>query len=157
MSDAGSEFRIRANHLDREWRNQPTLVHEYCMKLADAKQHLNEAKATLDVVEAETDREVRMHPSKYGIDKLSENRVQRAVVLSPSYQLANTEVIKRQHDVDVLQAAVNALENKKRALENLVHLWAMSYFSEPKTDEDSYDVLRSEERDRAFRPKRRTT
>lgn len=149
----GSEFQIQPNHLDREWRNQPTLMHDHCLRLADAKQQLNSAKSNLEVVEAEEDREVRMHPSRYGIDKLSETRIKNAVILSPSYREAAKEVIRLQHAVDVLQAAVSALDHKKRALENLVHLHAMSYYSEPQTNEDAYDAMREEARGRALRPK----
>lgn len=156
MKDVGSEFQIRNHHLDREWLSQPEFMHEYCVKLADAKKSLNDAKANLELVEAEQDREVRMHPSRFGIDKLSETRIKNAVVLTASYREANKDVIEAQHECDVLQAAVTALEHKKRALENLVHLHGMSYFSEPKADGEDFDAMREARRDRVLSRKTKT-
>ncbi len=153
MSNARSEFRISAGCLDKEWLAQPERVYDYCTQLAEAKQQLNQAKATLELVEAEGDRDVRLHPSTYGIDKLSEARIKNAVILTASYRQAYKEVIQAQHACDVLQAAVTALEHKKRALENLVHLFSMSYFSEPKAEEGDYDAMRESRRDRVLRTK----
>lgn len=150
-----SVFQIRGHRLDEDWLSQPDTVYEYCTRLADAKKLLNEAKSDLEVVEAETDRDVRLHPSRFGIDKLSENRVKNAVILTPQYKKANKEVIHRQHEVDVLQAAVTALEHKKRALENLVHLHSMSYFSKPRTNEDSYESMREEQRARVLNKRKK--
>jgi hypothetical protein len=151
MSNAGSEFQIRAHSLDKEWLSQPEIVHEYCTRMADAKRQLNDAKATLELVEAESDREIRLHPSRYGIDKLSEARIKNAVVLTESYREAYKELIERQHEHDVLQAAVTALEHKKRALENLVHLHGMDYFAEPRADAEAMEASRESRRDAALR------
>lgn len=155
--DARSEFLISANHLDREWLRQSELVYSNCMKLAEAKQELDEAKANLEIVEAECDRDIRLHPSRYGMEKTSEPRIRNAVVLTKQYQAANKEVIEAKHEVDVLTAAVNALDHKKRALENLVHLYHMAYFGDPKVDDDAQETLKESRRDRILKPKTKET
>jgi hypothetical protein len=128
-----SPFSIDELRLDREWLAQAELVHEHCLNLADAKLRHNEAKAEADVVAAELDRDVRLHPTKYGLDKLTETVVANTITLQPAHKEAHKKLIQAKHDVDVLEAAVSALEHKKRALENLVALHGMDYFATPST------------------------
>lgn len=153
MRGERAEFGIDPDRLDQEWLGHSELVYQYALKLADAKKKLNEAKDTVKVVEAEVARDVRLHPSRHHVDKVTEQTVKHAVQLSAQYQDASEEEIVAQHEADVLQAACNALEHKKRALENLVQLWAMSYFAEPKAPAEDRESLRSGRRDRQFKRK----
>ncbi len=131
-----SVYEIDLAYLERDWLEQAKTVFAEGMKLAEARQALNEAKSALEIVEAEQDMDVRLHPSKHGLDVLekkpTETMVKNAVRLTKAYQTADEEVIRRQHDVDCCNASVTALEHKKRAMESLVQLQAMMYHADPK-------------------------
>lgn len=136
---------IDENALDEEWVNHPTKFHKYALRLANAKTMLAESKASLDVVEAEISLRVRKNPLKYGMDgKITEAVINATVLLNPKYQEALTEVTNAKHKVDILQAAVDALEHKKRALENLVTLHGQSYFASPRVSKEAGEAMKSE-------------
>ena len=129
---ASDHFEINQYALDEEWIRQTRLVYRYGQNLAEAKRDLDVLKAEMDLVDSEMDAEVRRRPSDFGIDKVTERSIQSAIVMSDGYKKIQKEVIDAKHEVDVLQAAVNALEHKKRALESLVQLHGMQYFAEPR-------------------------
>ena len=129
---------IDESRLDEEWLRQPDLYFKYASQLADAKQRLDQAKAELDLVEAECNKDIRERPEHYGVDRSrntgapTEDAVKKAVVIHDDYQAAVMDIVKHKHEVEVLAAAVNALDHKKRALENLVSLHGQSYFAAPR-------------------------
>ena len=125
-------FRIDQNRLDAEWLKQPQLYYEYAVILADAKEALGRARAKREVVVAEIDKDVRLRPEKYGVEKITEGVVEKTVILQERYQVANKGVIGAKHDVDIAQAAVDTLDHRKRALQDLVQLRMANYFSEPR-------------------------
>lgn len=127
--------------LDREWVRQPRLVMKYAEQLAAANERLDAAKADFDATKAEIDRDIRADPDRFGISKITETTVANAIVLQDDYRDAQDDVIKRKYERDLLQAVVNALEHRKRALEGLVSLHGMDYFSSPKTDRESQEAL----------------
>jgi len=126
------ELGIDQNDLDKEWVNQPSLYYKYATDLADAKQDLEEAKSDFDVVKAELDQTIRSFPEKYGLAKLTEAGVASAIPNQDRYKTARDNIIARKHDVDILEAAVSALDHRKKALENLVSLFLANYYSSPK-------------------------
>ena len=126
-------FRIDQNRLDQEWLRQSQLYYEHALLLADAKEALERAKSNRDIVAAEEAREIRLRPEHYGLpDKPSIPMVEGAVLEQGAYQKANEKVIQAQHDAAVAQAAVDALDHRKRALQDLVQLRLANYFSEPR-------------------------
>ena len=130
MSD--DPVHINENRLDEEWVRQPALYHDYAVKVAGARNRHAEAKAELDVVFAEIDHKVRTHPSRFNLEKLTEAVVQNTVLLQREYQDALKAVNKAKYELDLFQAMVDALEHKKKGLENLVSLRLSDYFSEPR-------------------------
>lgn len=119
-------------NLEKEWVNQPALYQKYAEKLAKARLRLDEATAALEVITAETDKAVRMAPESYGIDKVTEGSVKATVLMQEDYQEAVKEVNQCKYQVGIMQAAVTALDHRKKALESLVQLHLSSYYAEPK-------------------------
>lgn len=134
--DFKGDIAINPNALDVEWVRQPALMGEWCEKLADAKAESDRAKERLDVVEAELAREVRLDPSKFGLEKITESAVSAAVQLDRRCAKATEELINAQHEVEVIGAAVRALEHKKAALTSLVALHGQQYFAGPSVPRD---------------------
>ena len=144
-------FTIDKNQLDREWVNQPRLYHKYALQLADAKRDLEQAKTAAELAAAGADASIRKRPAKYGIDKITEPAVKAKAATHPKFIEATKALQTAQHRCNVLQAAVNTLDHRKRALENLVDLRLADYFSEPRAGR----AARADIDDRATRRARR--
>lgn len=128
--------------LDTEWVNQPKLFYDYAVQLADARMELDETKAELDVARAEIDKRIRVNPEEYEIEKVTEAVITNTILRQDEYQDKLADVIKAKHQMDVLQAAVNALDHRKAALERLVSLHGQSYFATPRAaDETSRETV----------------
>ncbi len=115
-----------------EWLGQPAQRQIWGEKLADAQLELDEAKTYLAVAQAEVDREIREDPGDYGLAKITEAAVSTAVTVHPAVKKAARQVNQAKHRVNVLQAAVEGLEHRKRALTQLVELHGQDYFATPK-------------------------
>jgi len=118
--------------LDEEWLNQPRQRQVWGELLADAQLAYDEAKSYLEVIKAETDREIREDPDGYGVLKVTETAVANAVTVYPAVKIATKKMNEAKHKVNVLQAAVDGLEHRKRALTELVELHGQDYYSVPK-------------------------
>lgn len=127
-----SFLNIDQHNLDAEWLKQPALYFKWAKKAADARRAHEEAKSELDVVKAELSRAIREDPENYGLEKVTEGAVTAAIPEQKEYKVALKAVFDARHSADVYSAVVVALEHRKRALENIVDLFGMNYFSKPK-------------------------
>ena len=128
--------------LDEEWVNQPEFYHRYALKLSESKTDADEAKNMLEVVRAELHQKISKNPEKYDIPKVTVDAVNNAIVLQSAYRDAQDEVVSTRNDVLVLEAAVNALDQRKRALEKLVDLHLADYFAKPVATGASAEAVR---------------
>ncbi len=127
-------FDIDINRLDEEWINQPKIFFKYASKLANAHRRESQARAEREIVKAEIDLKVRENLKRFKIDKvkLTEAVILGVVFRQLAYKEAQKERLRRKHKTDILQAAVNALNHRRSALERLVSLHGQNYFSTPK-------------------------
>jgi len=130
-------FNIDMNILDKEWINQPKIFFRYASQLADARRRMEEVKAEADVVKAEIDLDIRSNPSNYNLEKTTEALISNLILQQEKYQKALAKIRIKKHKVDILQAAVTALEHRKSALERLVSLHGQNYFSTPKAPDNA--------------------
>ncbi len=147
-------FRIDQNTLDKEWISQPRFYHKYAIMLADARRIYEQAKADKELVSAELDREVRLNPTKFGVTKITEGVVEQTIILQREYRKAHDACIDAKHEVDVVQAHVDTLDHRKKALEDLVKLFLADYFSKPKDPEGVTHEQMDEMKMRARRKRR---
>lgn len=139
-------FDLDKHQLDEEWINQPELYYVHSTNLTEAKRDYELSKSKLELVSAEIKMDIRKNPSNYGLDKVTEDAIKTALVLSNEYKEQDKATIESKYKVDSLQAIVDALDHRKKALENLVHLFGMNYFSTPKAkevDRDRMDIVES--------------
>lgn len=130
--ETSSPVAIDETQLDREWLDHPERFYEAATELAEARHRVAEAKANLDVIEAQTTKKVRASPEKYEILKVTEGAIADAVKLTAEHALAVGKLNKAKYRQDMCQALVDALDHKKKALESLVYLHGQNYFSSPK-------------------------
>jgi len=139
-----SFLQIDPDRLDIEWLGQPLKLYEYSVLLAEAKLDLDNAKNTFDVLEAELELEIRSNPEKYSLVKETEKEITLVLRNQVPYQNAQRMLAKKKHAVDILWAAVNALDHRKKALESLVSLHGQQYFAAPRAKGAGREVMDKE-------------
>lgn len=132
---------IDPNELDQDWIKQPKHVFNAMVDLADKKKDLEDEKNSLAIRHAEIGNDVRVYPAQYDIEKITEKVVEAAILLSEDYQKALRKYNTAKHAVDIASAWVTALEHKKRALESMVKLFGMEYFSAPRADAENHEAV----------------
>ncbi len=130
-------YGIDLDRLEEECVRQPELIYKAVMELAQARKDLEQAKVDLELTGAELDRDIRRNPARFGLEKVTETVVEKTVTWQVQYQNAQRTLLDAKHAVDVLQAAVTALEHRKKSVELSVQLWAMAYFGEPKVPREA--------------------
>lgn len=138
---AYSSVRIDPLNLDKEILRLPTLYTKYAFQAADLRHRVDQLKAEMDLVEADLDRKVRADPEEYGINRISEGSIHRAVIRRKEYCDIQRLVQNAQHDQEIAQAMVWAMEHKKRSLTLLVELHGLGYMANPKLSEKGKSAL----------------
>ena len=126
------DLSIDENALDVEWNNQSEKYYEVATDLANARQELDAASNELKLVNAELDLDIRSNPAKYGVAKVTEGSIESAITVHPEHQSALLSVRTAKHRVDILTGAVEAMQQRKKALEKMVDLFLANYHSAPK-------------------------
>lgn len=125
------------DQLASEWVGQPGLMLRYCELEADARHEHDQAKAYLDLVEAELLLEIRDDPEPFGLPaRPNKEVVEAGVTVHKRYRRALRKFLDAKHALDVMSAAVRAVEQRKKSLEKLVELKLMHYYADPKPPRD---------------------
>ena len=149
-------FEIDIYQLDQEWVKQPKNYYYYASEMVIARKNWEECKASKDLVEAELSKSIRSTPSEYGIEKVTEGSITTAIISDEKYQDEITSVINAKNKVDTIQAILDALEHKKKALENIVQLQLANYFAQPRIKGEDGEIMKQRKIDRAFGEKKRS-
>lgn len=120
---------IDPDRLDEEIFSQPGLY----MRFAEITAHLNEKRARLkrklEIAEADLDYKVRTNPGQFGIESTTEAMIKKAIQRQKRVQKLQKKIIKTEYGFNIAQAAITALEHKKKMLEKAVDLYNGQYFS----------------------------
>lgn len=135
-------FEIDPDQLREEWLLQVKVFRKHALELAGKRADYERAKARLAVVEAELDYEIRLEPEKFKVGHITEPVVKRTIILQPAHKKAVEDCIKAKHEMDISQADVDTLEQKKRALENAVRLHLSVFWSDPQVGPEAKDSVR---------------
>lgn len=135
-------FNIDKNLLDEEWLHQPKLYFKWAVQLENARADLDEAKIEFDLVKAEVDLNIRNAPDKYDLPgKITEKMVAATLLTTEEYKEVQNTFFTAKYRVGILQAAVAALDHRKKALEKLVDLHGQKYFAAPRASERSREAI----------------
>ncbi len=134
--DYEKDINIDSEALDLEWINQPSLMYKYSEHAAITKHEMDRTKERMEIVKADLDSQIRNNPKDFGLPKVTESAIQGAVTLQPKYKKAVEQYHEVKYEYGVAMAAVNAIDQRKSALENLVKLLCASYFAGPQTPRD---------------------
>lgn len=154
MNEPTELFDLDINRLDEHWLSHSRTVYDHALQLADAKADYDRLKRKRDVIGAELKQSIRKNPESYDCPKITEAVVEEVMLLQERYQRAEDRVTDAKHKVDLLQAMLDGLEAKKKSLENLVNLFSMSYFSQPRSPAIAKAAVDEMETNKAFGGKR---
>jgi|AntDeeMinimDraft_5_1070356.scaffolds.fasta_scaffold06636_5 hypothetical protein len=122
--------------LDIEWLEQSRNMLKVTHMSADRRAEMDKVADALDLEFAVLDKKVRANPEKYELDKVTDAIVKNAIVREESYIAAKQEYLNAKYEYDLSKGAVQAMEQKKSALEGLVKLFMNQYFAGPSVPRD---------------------
>jgi len=122
---------IDVNRLDVEWLQQPMLYAKYGELLVEAQEKYNKLKDKLDYIKGKLFHAIKTDPASYGIDKPTDTAIMTKISTIPEYRKVLRNLANAKKEVDYLQVALRAVEQRKYTLENLVRLLSMEYFASP--------------------------
>ena len=129
--ELGGLLEIDPTGLDVEWLEQPGRFFSVSKLWSEAKKNLAQLEQLLDEKSAKVEKRIRKDPERYGIVKFSEGAVKSVLQTNEDLNDLKRKLIEVQYEVDVLGNATRAMDKRKDALQNLVQLCAMEYFSAP--------------------------
>jgi len=136
MSEYVLDMEISPQDLDVEWLEQPKLMMKYTKKLAELREKRDLIKEELDLTKAELDREIRESPADFKLEKINNDVVANTILTVEDYQKGSRKLIRANYEVNVMMGIVQAVEQRKQALENLVRLHGQQYFAGPTVPRD---------------------
>jgi hypothetical protein len=147
--DYENDLHLDRDELDIDWEAHPMRSFGYSLAVAEAKRVLDDLKREHRLLVAETYLDVKKNPEDYDLpDKPTVDQVKSAAESDEQCEDMYRKVINAQYELNVLQGALKALDDKKSAMENLVRLHGQSYFSTPQTDQEGGETLSDMKRDR---------
>jgi septum formation topological specificity factor MinE len=132
-----TDFRVDIDPeaLDLEWLSHPPMVKAACVAAADARHRHTQAKNRLKLVTAQLRKKVRANPTKFDLpDKPTKDMVEDEVVVLAKYQDAVREEAETKYALDMMEAAVTALDHRRTALSNYTDLHWSDYHSAPRSN-----------------------
>jgi hypothetical protein len=125
-------FEVDRRALDEQWEQQPALFLEYAEQLAETNAEVDRLKDGVEVVRAQLDSRVRKELAA-SVAKVTEAMV-TAAIASDKDMIETLEILREaQKDAAILKAEVQALDQRRSALENLVRLHGQEYYAVPTT------------------------
>ena len=125
-------FVLDKYNLDEEWENQSTNMYTIGDLATDAMAKYIFEKSKLNKRKAEIELEYRTGKrEREGLTKLTEGSISAAVDSDEELFEMQQEVNRLKYQADKYNSGVEALKDKKRALEYETQLFFAKYFSEP--------------------------
>lgn len=122
--------------LDEECRDQPRRFSHWAQLHVESIAERDRVKRRLLVIQAEVELEVRSFfankISQRGITKGTEAEFKAVVELDLRVQEGENQLLEANRRVNLLAVAREAFQDRKKQLEQLVHLWLSMYWADPK-------------------------
>ena len=140
------DLRIDDSALDLELLEQASLFMMYAKHYANTQRSLDEEKQKLDIVKADIDKQIREHPEKFKIEKVTEGAIQSAILTEGSYNIAYKKYLDAQYEKNMAGNAVQSMNMRKEMLEGMIKLLAQSYFAGPSVPHDLSKLKKEREK-----------
>lgn len=113
--DINDVVKIDKENLSQEFITQAGKYGWFATLLVQARRRKDEAKLTLDVLDAELDGAIRKEATASNT-KITEAAIQKIIISSQQYQDAVVHHIKMREEEGIIEAVVRALEQRKDCL-----------------------------------------
>lgn len=113
---------VDRDDLEEAWSRQPRLRDKYSARLADARFEYEEAKRALKLAVAELAVDMRENPTSYNLPKVTDKLIEDALPGTVQYQAALKFVNECRHAMDMVEAVVDAIDDRKWLLNALLHM-----------------------------------
>ncbi len=130
--DYQKDAHINPEDLEGEWLEQPSLYLYYAEAHANALHDKDLAKSLLDLQFAKMYSKIKKQWDKYFDDKPTETAIKEYICSHPAYRKLELEFIDAVRASNIMLAAKTAMDHRKKALENLVHLRISGHNAEPR-------------------------
>lgn len=127
---------IDPSQLDVECVRQAETFFKWAERSIEARAEVDRAKFKLEVTESRLEIECRKNPEHFGLGKVTESGIKAAVILHADHREAYKNYIEARREEGLLSVAVQAMDMKKRQLENLITLHGQKYFAGPSVPRD---------------------
>lgn len=125
------QLKIDLAHLPEQWQEQADWMQDACRDVAEAKAKLREANRLFELTVAKLSLRIREKPKEFGLEKATEKSVEAKVIVQTKYQDAQKAIDQAKYDVDIREALVTALVDRRKGLEDEVVLSNMGWFAAP--------------------------
>lgn len=151
--ESASILDINEFELDKECIRLPSQYGQAAWQAGETLRDIGEAKADLEVLEAEIHLKVRQNPGAYGItEKLTEGSIKEVTAINPKIRDLSKKLRALEHKLEMENVLVKAIDKKRSALGNLVDLHCAGYHSTVKPSGEGKAVLKKISSDRVSRP-----
>lgn len=123
---------IDPDNLDEEIFAQPGLYMKFSETYSIKEKKREKLKNQIEIIRAELDFKIRTSPEKFGLKNLksiTETVIKNTIELQETVQEINLKIIKSNYNLNLIKAAITALDHKRRMLEKAVDLYSGQYFS----------------------------
>lgn len=136
--DYDKDMHIDQSALDVEWLDQPKLMIKYSRALAKANREVSRLKEKMKVERAKLNKDIRSSPAKYGLEdiKITEASINGALDTHKIMIAFEYEKIDAEYEAEMVKGAVDAVKQRKDALQDLVKLHGQQYFAGPSIPRD---------------------
>lgn len=121
-----TDITVNPDDLDVEWFRQSGLFLKYSRASAEAERRVKIAEQNIKVVRSKFIKE-----ANETLDKPTGQNVEAYYRTHPRHKEAKQELIDAEYERDIINGSKSAIYMKKSALENLVRLAALGWFSAP--------------------------
>lgn len=139
--DFEKDLQIDKYSLDDEWAKQANNFHKWSVQLAEAEMERDRSKENIDLIRAELDMAIRSDPESFGIPKVTEAAINSAIITNKKYKETVDEYLKLKYNHKIIQSALESLNHKKYALDNLVRLYLSEYYLKEAPPKDRTAML----------------
>ena len=149
--DYKKDVEIDKYRLDEETSTHGTKFIRWVKELARLNHELKTLKERILVYRAELGNKIRLHPNKYGLDKITENAVASVIDVDSDFGKLKVEQFQLEEDIDICKGVVDEIGGQRFLFEPLIRLYLASYYADTpiegrKSDEEIAASRRTEER-----------
>ncbi|MDD5650433.1 MAG: hypothetical protein PHF86_08475 [Candidatus Nanoarchaeia archaeon] len=134
------DIKINKFKLDVECEKHPSIFWYWTNKLAQYKNNLLDTEDSLKLITAEVDTNYRENWDETNWGKKTEGSISGKVAADEKVRKAKENYMKCQHEVNILNASVSAMEHKKAMLDNEIKLLIGGFYSAPNAGKSNASV-----------------